>query len=630
MMRALIFLELVLPAAAAVAAGVPSAKKTAKWLTLGVPLFCAAAAGMLIAFPAEAALSGGVFGTRFTSGGLHGLLLLLCDFVFFCAALTVRASLTGDPRPGRFRALFLLSLALANGAFLAGDLAALCLFAAGFALSLCALLYHGETERTKKSGDLLLAFVLGGCAAMFFGLIDLSGRLGSLDFAVLPAGILQDGRALFDGICILAGLAALAGLYPLHIWLPDAYTAANATVLPLFGLLGAAGAAGMLLLCRGLFAGNTAFALVLFCMGAASVLLGSVLALLTPDLMRALAFVSIAQTGALTIGIAVACGVPGAALCAEGAALHIVTLSLGMGLLLISAGVFLRERGKGGLNALRGAGRGNIPLTVFFALGALSLSFVPLSGGYLSFAMMLKGALDGAAGAAGAAAFIALAARWLMIGAGAFTFAAMTKLFLWLFVDPPVGKAEPRVCCGKRAVFSLALAALPLLAVGFAPQALADRIASLAGTSLLGTGETHMVFFKAGLLKNAMLVAVIGSALYVAVGWWALTNRQGYFHTMRGGISLERYAFRPVLKALVFGGTLTLRFLYSIPGWFIALCEYVLNFGTQPRTEPGRDDHFALYSKKYVRVNPIRQMLAYELLLFGLGVVIALLYLLMG
>lgn len=629
MMRALIFLELVLPAAAAVAAGVPGAKKAAKWLTLGVPLLCVAAAGTLIAFPAEAALSGGVFGTRFTSGGLHGLLLLLCDFVFFCAALTVRASLTGDPRPGRFCTLFLLSLALANGAFLAGDLAALCLFAAGFALSLCALLYHGETERAKKSGNLLLAFVLGGCAAMFFGLIDLFARFGSLDFAVLSAGLPQDGRVLFDGLCILAGLAALAGLYPLHVWLPGAYASANATVLPLFGLLGAAGVTGILLLCRGLFAGNTAFALVLFCMGAASVLLGSVFALLTPDLMRALAFVSIAQTGALTIGIAVACGVPGAELCAEGAALHVVTLSLGMGLLLISAGVFLRERGEGGLNALRGAGRGNIPLTVFFALGALSLSFVPLSGGYLSFAMMLKGALDGAAGAAGAAAFIAQAARWLMVGAGAFTFAAMTKLFLWLFVDPPIGETEPRVCCGKRAVLSLALAALPLLAIGFAPQTLADKIASLAGTSL-GAGGTNMVFFTAELLKNAMLTAVIGSALYVAVGWWALTNRQGYFHTMRGGLSLERYAFRPVLKALVFGGTLTLRFLYSIPEWFVALCEYVLNFGTQPRTEPGRDDHFALYSKKYVRVNPIRQMLAYELLLFGLGVVIALLYLLMG
>jgi formate hydrogenlyase subunit 3/multisubunit Na+/H+ antiporter MnhD subunit len=472
-------------------------------------------------------------------------------------------------------------------------------------------------------------FVLGGCTLMLYGLIDLSARAGSLDFAALATGLSQNGPALFDGICILIGFAVMSGLYPLHIWLPGAYAEANASVLPLFGLLGASGTVGMLLLCGGLFAGDTVFTLVLFCMGAASVLLGSVFSLLTPDLMRALAFVAIAQTGALTVSIAAACGIPQAGLSAQGAALHAVTLSLGMGTLLLSAGVFLRERGDGGLNALRGAGRGNILLTAFFALGALSLSCVPLSGGYLSSAMMLKGAVDGATGAAGTAALIAKAARWLIVGAGAFTFAAMTKLFLWLFVDPPHDEAKPHVCCGRRAVLALALIALPLLAVGFAPQTLAMRIAALAGESL-GAGETGMEFYTSGLLRNAMLTAVIGSALYVAIGWWALTNRQGYFHTMRSGFSLEKYAYRPMLKALVFIGTLLLRFLYSIPEWFIALCEYVLNFGTQPRTEPGRDDHFALYSKKYVRVNPIRQMLAYELLLFGLGVVIALLYLLMG
>lgn len=629
-MRILILAQLVLPFAAAVTAGASGAKKAAGRLAAGAALYCAAAAGLLVVLPAEASLSESAFAVRFSSAGVHGLMLLLCDFVFVCSALTARASLAGDPRPGRFYALFLFALGMANGAFLAGGLAEFCLFAEGFALSLCALMYHGETERMKQSGNLLLAFALGGGALMLFGLIDLSSRAGSLDFAALSASTVpQDGRTFFDGLCILTGLAAMAGLYPLHVWLPKAYGAANASVLPLFGLLSAAGVTGILLFTSGLFSGNETFALVLFGMGAASVLLGALFALLSPDLMRALVFVSIAQTGALTASAAVACGVPAAGLSAQGAALHVVTLSLGMTMLLLASGAFLRARGESGLNELRGAGRGNILLTAFFAFGALSLSFVPLTGGYLSFASMLKGAARGTESASALLADVSRAARWLIVGTGAFTFAAMAKLFLWLFVDPPLGGLEPKVCCGGRVSAAIALAALPLLVIGFAPQAIALKVASLAGVSL-GGGVAAMTFFMPGLLKNAMLSVVTGAVLYVAVGWWALTNRQGYFRTLRSGLLLERCAYRPVLKALVFAGTLLMRFVYSIPAWFVALCEYVLNFGTQPRVVPDRDDHFTLYSKKYVRVNPIRQMLSYELLLFGLGVVVALLYLLIG
>ena len=139
-----------------------------------------------------------------------------------------------------------------------------------------------------------------------------------------------------------------------------------------------------------------------------------------------------------------------------------------------------------------------------------------------------------------------------------------------------------------------------------------------------------MSFFTPGLLKSATVSFMLGAALYVVIGWWLLTNRQGYFHELAHTLTLEKHAYRPALRFLVFLGTLILRFLYSLPEWLIVAGEYVLNFGTQRRVSPGQDDHFTLYSKKYVRVNPIRQMLAYELLLFGLGVVVALLYLLMG
>jgi hypothetical protein len=164
---------------------------------------------------------------------------------------------------------------------------------------------------------------------------------------------------------------------------------------------------------------------------------------------------------------------------------------------------------------------------------------------------------------------------------------------------------------------------------GFAPQKVVVTILNHVITGL-GGNAVSIVFFTPELLKNAMIAAIVGAAIYVAIGWWLMTNRQGFFHEITHTLTLEKHAYRPAFRFFVFLGTLILRFLYSLPEWFVAACEYVLNFGTQKRTQFGRDDHFALYSKKYFRVNPIRQMLAYELLLFGLGVIVALLYLLMG
>ena len=50
--------------------------------------------------------------------------------------------------------------------------------------------------------------------------------------------------------------------------------------------------------------------------------------------------------------------------------------------------------------------------------------------------------------------------------------------------------------------------------------------------------------------------------------------------------------------------------------------------GARPRVVPPEDDHFARYSPQHIRSGAISQTLAFELMLFGLGAVLTLLYLL--
>ena len=629
----LILVLIFLPILAAPTAGLWNRRERTRDMIVGaVTLLSTAAAVLFAVFPASVTLAAdGLYQVSFTSDGMHGVLTAVCCGVFFCSSIATRASLSGEPRQGRYQAIFLFMLGCANGVFLSADLLTASLLFVVFALSVCAMLFHPETEETKNTANLLLAFVLIGGAAMIYGLVDLYAQIGSLTDAALKAvsGGLT-GRMFADGICILFSYAALAGLYPLHVWVPKAYASAPASVLPLLcGVVSAAGLFGILMLATSLFSGSIAFAAVLFALGVATMLLGAVFSLVSPDLLRALSYISLSQVGTIVLSLSVAAAAGTASFAVGGALLHVVNLSFGMSVLLLSAGIFLRVRGDGTLNKLRGSGRGNVALAVFFVLGALTVSGIPLTTGYLSMSMMHSGVAEGMESLSGGFAKMLPVARWLIVGIGAFTFANMMKLFLWLFIDPPIEDDTPRVCCSRQSLLAVALPAVPLILIGFAPQKLAIRIINhaLAG---LGGSAVSLAFFTPELLKNAMVSAIIGAAIYVAIGWWLMTNRQGFFHEIAHTVTLEKHAYRPAFRFFIFLGTLVLRFLYSLPEWLVVMSEYVLNFGTQKRTHFGQDDHFALYSKKYFRVNPIRQMIAYELLLFGLGVIVALLYLLMG
>jgi hydrogenase-4 component B len=591
-----------------------------------------ATAVFLAVSPASVTLQAdGLYGVAFTSKGMHGVLTAVCCGVFLFSSIATRASIAGEPRQGRYQAIFLFMLGCANGVFLSADLLTASMLLIIFALSVCAMLFHPETEKSKATGNLFLTFVLIGGAVMIYGLIDLYAQIGlPTNEALQIASANLNARMFGDGVCILLGYAVLAGLYPLHIWMPKAYTKVPASVLPLLcGVVCSAGLFGIAMLSASLFSGSIAFATMLFVVGMATLILGAVFSLISSNLLRVLSYIALSQIGMIAVSLSIAVAEGSFSFAIGGAVMHIVNLAFGMSVLLLAGGIFLRVRGDATLNKLRGSGRGNIALGVCFVLGALTLTGTPLSAGYLSISMMHRGVTEGIASISGNFARLLPLAGWLIIGVGAFTFANMMKLFLWLFIDPPIEEDAPRVCCGKQSLAAVALPALPLLLIGFAPQRAALGIVNhiLAG---FGGEAVAMAFFTPDMLENAMISAIIGAAIYVAIGWWLMTNRQGFFHEITHTVTLEKHVYRPVFRALVFFGTLILRFVYSLPEWFAVACEYVLNFGTQKRTHFGQDDHFALYSKKYFRVNPIRQMLAYELLLFGLGVVVALLYLLMG
>jgi multicomponent Na+:H+ antiporter subunit D len=114
-------------------------------------------------------------------------------------------------------------------------------------------------------------------------------------------------------------------------------------------------------------------------LGAASAVLGAVLALAQDDLKRLLAFDTVSQMGVLLVGFASrsASGV-------GGATYHLVNHALFKSLLFLCAGSIVHSTGKERLSEMGGLARSRPVTTAAFIVGALAIAGIPPLNGYAS------------------------------------------------------------------------------------------------------------------------------------------------------------------------------------------------------------------------------------------------------
>jgi multicomponent Na+:H+ antiporter subunit D len=183
---------------------------------------------------------------------------------------------------------------------------------------------------------------------------------------------------------ILSGFAIKSAMFPLHVWLPDAYTyAPNSSSAYLASFVGKVYMVSMIKFMFRVIGVDIIEALnidnFILIMAALGMILGSIFAIGQKDIKRLLAYSSVAQVGYVFMGLGL---LSEAGLAA--AVFHIVSHALMKSALFLSAGSMMYVTGKRRLNQFDGIGF-RMPITmVIFAIAAAGMVGIPGVSGFMS------------------------------------------------------------------------------------------------------------------------------------------------------------------------------------------------------------------------------------------------------
>ncbi|MEX2197988.1 MAG: monovalent cation/H+ antiporter subunit D family protein [Burkholderiales bacterium] len=297
-----------------------------------------------------------------------------------------------------YHAVYCLCLAGLLGMTITGDAFNLFVFMEVASLAMYVLIALGRDRRALLASFQYL--LLGTIGATFYvigvGLLYLvTGTLNLVDMAE-RLGAAGDSRAVLAALAfITVGMSLKLALFPLHLWLPNAYAyapsaataflAATATKVSVYVLLryyySVFGA--------GLVVDSLPIPQILIGLSVIAIASTSLVALWQANLKRMLAYSSVAQIGYITLGIGLATQ-DGLTAAVAHLFNHGITKCA---LFLLAGGIALRAGGVD-FERLRGLGRA-MPLTALgFTLAGLSLIGVPGTAGFISKWYLVLGAMQ--------------------------------------------------------------------------------------------------------------------------------------------------------------------------------------------------------------------------------------------
>ena len=228
--------------------------------------------------------------------------------------------------------------------------------------------------------------------------------------------------------------------------------------------------------------------------------------------------------------------------------------------------------------------------------------------------------------------------EYLFLFAGGLTLAYMTKIFVAVFVEKnshplPVQKQGAYLNPVNKVILALCALALPVC--GMLPHLTQDRISAVGVTFLGAHAPDHAVEYFAWVnLKGAVISLIVGAAVYFLFVRTVLMreNEQGetvYLDRWPAWLNLEEKVYRPLLLCVLpFIGGFFARLAGTLTDGFISLLRMAIFNSDNARVIPPEDKYFSAYTDGETDKTVYREGFARSLLMIGIGLAIAMLYIL--
>ncbi len=340
------------------------------------------------------------WGIEYVIDYLNAFILVIVSFISFIVTLYSRRSVEMEIdacKTTTFYSIYMLLVTGLMGIVITGDIFNLYVF-----IEIAALAGYGLIAIGRKRDALIASYnylILGTIAATFIllGIGYLYMATGTLNMADLRERLpmLYRSKMILTAFAFFTvGLSLKLALFPLHTWLPNAYTYAPSVVSAIMAATSTkVGAYAMFRIMFTVF--KVEFDLeavpvmnILLVLSSIAVIAGSVLAIAQTNIKRMLAYSSVGQIGYIVLGAALANQIA-----LTGSLLHILNHALMKGTLFLAVGMVIYKTGIEDVSGLRGMGVKMPYSMAAFTIGGLSMIGIPLTVGFVSKWYIAIGAL---------------------------------------------------------------------------------------------------------------------------------------------------------------------------------------------------------------------------------------------
>lgn len=340
------------------------------------------------------------WGIEYVIDHLNAFIAVIVTTMSFIVSVYSKRSIEKEIRADKIPYFYTTYILLTTGLLgitVTGDVFNIYVFLEITSLAGYALIAIGDERAPMASFNYLVMGTVGACFYLLgVGyLYIMTGTLNMADLQRLLPDLYGSTVILVAFAFFMIGVSIKIAFFPLHTWLPDAYTHAPSAVSALVAsTMTKVGAYIMIRITFTVFEPRFSSEIIPMTsiLGWSSVLAiisGSVLALAQTDLKRTLSYILIAEVGYIVMGLSV-----GNRAGFTGSVLHILNDAFMVACLFMVAGAVVYKKGSRNIDDFTGLNK-SMPFTMAaFSIAAISMIGVPPTAGFFSKWYLVLGAIE--------------------------------------------------------------------------------------------------------------------------------------------------------------------------------------------------------------------------------------------